>query len=190
MSEEVPSAPSSPPPQPPIAFNIGEEYGTASKNLPPIKFVLIAIAMVALVAAILIAFQEKSAATGSITEVESVDVPGQSMVMVAINLAVHNRGNRPFQIQSIQAEVDAGGKILQDNAAPTVDLDRYFQAFPALKQHALSPLARERTIAAGADAQGTILVTFPLTPEVFASRKTLKVTIQSYDRGVPLVVTK
>lgn len=190
MSEEVPSPPSSPPPQAPIAFNIGEEYGTASKNLPPIKFVLIAIVMVALVAAVLIAFQEKSAATGSITEVESVDVPGQSMVMVAINLAVHNRGNRPFQIQTIQAQVDAGGKVLQDNAAPTVDLDRYFQAFPALKQHALSPMARENKIAAGADAQGTILVTFPVTPEVFASRKTLKVTIQSYDRGVPLVITK
>jgi hypothetical protein len=193
MSEEAPStpsSPSSPPPQTPLSFNIGEEYGTASKNLPPIKFVLIAIAVVALIAAVLIAFQEKPPVTGSITDVESVDVPGQSMVMVAINISLHNRSSKPFQILTIQAQVDTGSTPLEDNAASMVDLDRYFQGFPALKLHALSPLARENTIPANADAQGTIVVTFPLTPEAFAARKSLKVTIQSYDRGVPVVLTK
>ncbi len=197
MPEEVPSTPSSPSsplpvstPQTPISFNIGEEYGTASKNLPPVKFVLIAIAIVALIAAVLIAFQEQAPATGVITHVESVDVPGQNMVMVAINISLHNRSSKPFQIRSIQAQIDAGGNISEDNAASASDLDRYFQAFPTLKQHALPPLARENTIAANTDAQGTVVVTFPVTPEVFAARKSLKVTIQSYDRGVPVVLTK
>jgi len=190
MSEEAPSTPSSPPPEVPIPFNIGEEYGTASKNLPPVKIVLIAIALVALIAAVLIAFQEQAPATGSITDVESVDVPGQSMVMVAINISMHNRSRMPFQIRTIQAQIDAGGNLLQDDAASVVDLDRYFQAFPALKQHALPPLARENTIEPNADAQGTFVVTFPVTPEAFAARKSLKVTIQSYDRGVPVVLTK
>jgi hypothetical protein len=188
MTEEVPSTPSSAPTDAPIPFNIGEEYGTAAKNLPPIKIVLIAIVLVGLVAAVLIAFQEQAPATGSITDVESVDVPGQNMVMVAINISIHNHSNRAFQIRSIQAQIDAGGKALEDNAASTGDLDRYFQAFPALKVHALSPLARENTIAASGDAQGTILVTFPVTPEVFAGRQWLKVTVQSYDRGVPVVL--
>jgi hypothetical protein len=152
--------------------------------------VLIAIALVALVAGVLIAFQEQAPATGSITDVESVEVPGQNMVMAAINIAMHNRSRKPFQIRSIQVQIDTGGTPLEDSAASTVDLDRYFQAFPALKQHALAPLARENTIAANADAQGTILVAFPVTPEVFAGRKTLKVTIQSYDREVPVVLTK
>ncbi len=193
MSEEAPSTPSSPastPPQTPLSFNIGEEYGTASKSLPPVKIVLIAVVLLASVAAVLIAFQEQSPATGSITDVESVDVPGQSMVMVAINVSLHNRSRKPFQILTIQAQIDAGGSLLQDNAASVVDLDRYFQAFPALKQRALPPLARENTIAPSADAQGTFVVTFPVTPEVFAARKSLKVTIQSYDRGVPVVLTK
>jgi hypothetical protein len=189
MSEETPSTPPSPP-QVPIPFNIGEEYGTASKSLPPVKFVLIAIAIVALIAAVLIAFQEQAPATGVITHVESVEVPGQSMVMVAINISMHNRSSKPFQIRSIQVQIDTGSTPLEDNAASVSDLDRYFQAFPALKQHALQPLARENTIAANTDAEGTVIVTFPVTPEVFAARKSLKVTIQSYDRGVPVVLTK
>lgn len=195
MSEEAPSTPPSTPPDPtppqaPIPFNIGEEYGTASKSLPPVKFVLIAIAIVALIAAVLIAFQEQAPATGVITHVESVEVPGQSMVMVAINISMHNRSSKPFQIRSIQVAIDAGNTPLEDNAASVSDLDRYFQAFPALKQHALQPLARENTIAANTDAEGTVIVTFPVTPEAFAARKSLKVTIQSYDRGVPVVLTK
>lgn len=190
MSEETPPTPSSPPPQKPLSFNIGEEYGTASKNLPQVKFVLIAIAIVALIAAILIAFQEQAPATGSITHVESVEVPGQSLMMVAINIAMYNRSSKPFQIRSIQAQIDTGKTLLQDDAASVVDLDRYFQAFPTLKQHALSPLARENTIPPNADAQGTIVVTFPVTSDVFVARKSLKVTIQSYDRGVPVVLTK
>jgi hypothetical protein len=190
MSDEVPSTPAAPPPEAPIPFNIGEEYGTASKNLPPVKFVLIAIALVALVAAVLIAFQEQAPATGSITHIEAVDVAGQNMVMVAINISMYNRSNKPFQIRSIQAQIDTGSAPLEDNAASTSDLDRYFQAFPTLKQHSLSPLAREQTIAPHSDAQGTIVVTFPVTPDAFAGRKSLKVTIQSYDRGVPVVITK
>jgi hypothetical protein len=189
MPEDDPTTPPTPP-KTPIPFNIGEEYGTASKNLPPLKFVLLAIALVALGAGILIAFQEQAPATGSITEVQSVEVPGQSMVMVAINISLHNHSRKPFQIRTIQVQLDAGGTPLEDSAASTVDLDRYYQAFPALKVHALQPLARNSTIQSNADAQGTILVTFPVTPEAFAGRKSLKVTIQSYDREVPVVLTK
>ncbi|MGA9040839.1 MAG: hypothetical protein WB421_09910 [Terriglobales bacterium] len=193
MSEETPSTPSSPsstPPQTPLSFNIGEEYGTAAKNLPPVKIVLIAIGLVAVIAGVLIAFQEKTLATGTITNVESADVPGQNMVMVAINVSLHNRSGKPFRILSIQAQIDAGGNLLQDDAASASDVDRYLQGFPSLQQHALAPLARENTIAPNGDAQGTFVVTFPVTPEVFAARKSLKVTIQSYDRGVPVVLTK
>jgi len=188
MPEETPSTPASQPTDAPIPFNIGEEYGTAKKNLPPIKFVLIAIAAVALVAGVLIAFQEQAPATGSITDVQSVEVPGQNMVMVAINISMHNRSRKSFQIQTITVQLDAGSTPLEDKPASTVDLERYYQAFPVLKVHALPPLARENTIAAGADAQGTIVVSFPVTPEAFAARKALKVTIQSYDREVPVVI--
>jgi hypothetical protein len=189
-TKDAPSTAYSPPQHAPIPFEIGEEYGTASKSLPAIKYVLIAIVLVALAAAVLIAFQEQAPATGVITHIESVEVPGQEMVMVAINISMHNRSNKPFQIRSIQAQIDVGKDPLKDNATSSVDLDRYFQAFPALKQHALAPLARENTIAANADEEGTIVVTFPVTPGVFAGRKSMKVTIQSYDRGVPVVMTK
>jgi hypothetical protein len=189
-STDKPSGPYALPQHAPVPFDIGEEYGTASKNLPAIKYVLIAIGLLALVAAALIAFQEQPPATGSITHVESIEVPGQDMVMVAINISMYNSGNKPFQIQSIRAQIDTGSAPLEDSAASTSDLDRYYQAFPTLKQHALAPLARENTIAAHAAAQGTIVVTFPVSQAGFDGRKSLKVTIQSYDRGVPVVLTK
>jgi hypothetical protein len=190
MSDETPSTPASSPSQAPLSFNIGEEYGTASKSLPAVKYVLIAIVLLALVAAVLIAFQEQPPATGSITHIESIEVPGQDMVMVAINIAMFNRSNKPFQIRSIHVQLDTGSTPLEDNAASASDLERYLQGFPTLKQHALAPLARENTIAAQTDAQGTIVVTFPVTQAAFDARKSLKVTIQSYDRGVPVVLTK
>ena len=38
---QVPSAPVTTPPEPQIPFNIGEEFGTARKNLPPTKILLL-----------------------------------------------------------------------------------------------------------------------------------------------------
>ena len=42
----------------------------------------------------------------------------------------------------------------------------------------------------GGQIKGTIIVSFPITPDAFASRKSLKVTIQPYDQPVPLVLVK
>jgi len=42
----------------------------------------------------------------------------------------------------------------------------------------------------GGHTAGTIIVVFPVTPDAFANRKALKVTIQPYDQPVPLVLTK
>lgn len=183
---------SAPPPNDPaIPFDIGEEYGTASKNLPPAKIVLVCLVIVGVIAAILVLMQRPhSATTGSIDDVVSVEVPNQNFLLVAINLAVHNHGEKPYWIRTITADLDTGNAHVTDDAAAVVDLDRYFQAFPTLKQHALAPFARETKIDPNSDAKGTIVVSFPVTPEVFANRKSLKVTIQPYDQPVPLVLVK
>jgi hypothetical protein len=186
---QQPAAPADSP-QPPISFNIGEEYGTAKKNLPPIKIVLIAIGIVAVVAAILILIQRPhSLATGSITDVSSVDVSGQNIVMVALNVSLHNRSATTYWIKTIKVSVDTPTGHFDDDAASAVDFDRYFQAFPALKEHAQPPLITETKIAPGAAASGTVVVSFPITADDFANRKSLSLTIQPYD-AIPLVLTK
>jgi hypothetical protein len=197
MPEDTPSpppAPIAPPPtpsQPGIPFNIGEEFGTAKRNLPPVKIVLIGAAIIALIAG-LIAFVQRpqSAATGSIDDVVSVEVPNQNLTMVAINVSLQNNGKKPFLIRTIKSDLDSGSGTFSNDAASPVDFDRYFQAFPTLKQHALNPLEREAQIDPGARTEGTIIVAFPVTPDAFINRKSLKVTIQAYYQPVPLVLTK
>ena len=192
MPEEIPPPPSPPaPPEPSTPFHIGEEFGTAKKNLPPVKIVLIGVAVIAVIAIIASLVQRPhSATTGSIDDILSVEVPDQHMIMVAINVAFQNNGIKPYWIHTIKADLDTGSASFSDDAASPADFDRYFQAFPTLKQHALAPLEREAKIIPGGHIQGTIIVAFPVKSDAFANRKSLKVTIQPYDQPVPLVLTK
>ena len=86
--------------------------------------------------------------------------------------------------------IETGSDKYTDEAASGVDFERYFQAFLALKEHALAPLEPEAMIEPGGEAKGTIIVSFPVTADTFANRKSIKVTIRPYDQPVPLVLTK
>jgi len=173
------------------SFRIGEEFGTAKKNLPPARIVLIGVGIVLLVGAILAVFERpQPSATGSIDQMVSVEIPNQGSVMAAINVSFRNHGVKPFWIHTIKAELETTDGTFSDDAASPVDFDRYYQAFPALKQYAIQPLEREAKIEPGGQTQGTLIVSFPVTPVAFASRKVLKVIIQPYDQPAPLVLTK
>jgi len=195
MPEDTPPPPVVPgrpvPSEPGTPFHIGEEFGTAKKNLPSLKIVGIAVAVIAVIAAVTSFVQRpQSATTGSIDDVVSVEVPDQNLVMVAINVSFQNNGAKPYWIHTIKADLDTTSGSFSDDAASPADFDRYFQAFPTLKQHALAPLEREAKINPGGHTQGTIIVAFPVTPDAFTNRKSLKITIQPYDQPVPLVLTR
>jgi hypothetical protein len=172
-------------------FNISEEFGTAKKNLPPVKILAIAVGAVAVVAIVMALLQRStSMASGAISDVVAVEVPNQNLVMVAINLSMVNHGEKPYWIHTMKATLETADGKFSDQPASAADFDRYFQAFPDLKQHALAALKTETKIEVGGQASGTILVTFPVTQQAFANRKSLTVTIQPYDQPVPLVLTK
>jgi hypothetical protein len=196
MPQEIPAPPPPRPasassPAPGTPFQIGEEFGTAKKNLPPAKIVVIGVVAIAVVALIASLTQRPhSATTGSIDDVVSVEIPDQNSIMVAINVSFQNNGTKPYWIHTIKADLDTASASFSDDAASPADFDRYFQAFPTLKQHALAPLEREAKINPGGRIAGTIIVAFPVTPDAFANRKSLKVTIQPYDQPVPLVLTR
>jgi len=186
-----PSASAPAPPEPGTPFHIGEEFGTAKKNLPPVKIVLIGVAVIAVIALVVSLTQRPHSATaGSIDDVVAVEIPNQNSIMVAINVSFQNNGVKPYWIHTIKADLDTGSASFTDDAASPADFDRYFQAFPSLKQHAIAPLEREAKINPGGQIKGTVIVVFPVTPEAFTNRKSLKVTIQPYDQPVPLVLTK
>jgi len=172
-------------------INIAEEFGTAKRNLPPAKIVAIVLGVAAILLGIY-AFvaRAKPQGGGSVDNITAVEIPDQNMVMVAINVTVHNSGEKSLWIHDIKGKIVTDSGERSDEAASGVDFDRYFQAFPALKEHALAPLPPETKIPPGGQAQGTIVVTFPVTQEEFDKRKSLSVVIQPYDQPLPLVLTK
>jgi hypothetical protein len=189
-------SPTPPPPNPePLSdqktdFNIGEEYGTARKSLPPAGIVAISIlVVVAIAAGYALTHRAHPLSSGSIADIVSIEVPGQDMVMVAVNVSLQNNSDKPSVIHTIQASIDTGSATLTDDAAPAVDAQRYFEAFPALKAQALDILTVETPMNPGSKTAGTVVISFPVKADAFAARKSLTVTITPYDE-LPVVMTK
>ncbi len=185
-----------PPPPPPAdqeqstGFDIAEEYGTARKSLPPAGVVAICVVIVvAVVAVYALTHRVKAHSSGSIDDVVVVPVQDQDMVLVAVNISIESHEDKPSWIKSMQVAADVGGNKISDDAVPAVDAQRYFGAFPDLKQHALDLLALEARINPGGKLTGTVVASFPVKADAFAARKSLTVTITPYDE-LPVVITK
>jgi hypothetical protein len=171
-------------------FHIGEEFGTAKRTLPPAGIVLICIAAVAVVIG-LFAFKErpKPQGAGAINFVAAAPVPEQNIVLVALTITLRNTAERPLWIHTLKAQLTTADDATQeDEAASVVDLDRYFSAFPALKESAEPPLSPETKMPPGSEKRGTIIVSFKGTKEAFDQRKSLSVSIQPYDQPLPIVL--
>jgi hypothetical protein len=188
---EKPASPPAPPQSPPITnFHIGEEFGTAKRTLPPAGIVLICIVAVAVIVGIL-AFTErpKPQGAGSIEFVTAADVPGQDMILAAITVTLRNTGKRSLWVHTLKAQLTtADDKVYDDEAASAVDLDRYYRAFPALKESVEPPLSPETKLLAGGEQRGTIVVGFKVSKAAFDQRKSLTVSIQPYDQVLPVVL--
>ena len=184
-----PPAPPAPPAGPTI--NIGEEYGTAKKNLPPAKIVLIAVAAV-LVVVLIASFlkRAKPQASGSLNNVVAVEIPGQASTMVALTFTLHNSSDKILYVHSIQSSIKAPGGDSTVDAVSAVDFDRYFQAFPTLKSGAQPPLPPETKIQPGESVSRTVIVAFPITLDAFNQRKSISVIVWPYDQTVPVTLAK
>jgi len=186
-----------PPPDPRLdlgpgpGINIGEEFGTAKRNLPPAKIVGIVLAAAAVLVGIF-AFLDraKPQGGGSVDNIAVAEIPNQNAVLVAVNVTVNNSGKKPLWIHDIKATLKTDGGEFSDVAASAIDYDRYFQAFPTLKEHALAAIPPETKIPIGGQTQGTVVVSFPVTQDGFDKRKSLNVVIQPYDQPLPIVLTK
>src|SRR5258706_1622436 len=75
---QPPSPPTGPPPKPQTDFRIGEEFGTARRNLPPAGIVGLCIVAVAVILGSIAYFnRQQPQAVGSIDGVSAVEVQGQ-----------------------------------------------------------------------------------------------------------------
>lgn len=203
MSANAPSVPPTPPPDPVTpstpsdkapagpTINIGEEYGTAKKNLPPAKVVLIAVAGV-LVVVLIASFlkRAKPQGSGSLNNVVAVEVPGQNTTLVALTFTLHNGSDKALYIRELQSGMKSPSGDTKVDAVSAVDFDRYFQAFPDLKNGSQPALTPETRLEPGDTVNRTIIVGYPKTLSEFNQRQSVSVIIWPYNYTVPIVLTK
>ncbi|HET6179294.1 MAG TPA: hypothetical protein VFE61_20360 [Candidatus Sulfotelmatobacter sp.] len=196
MPDQNPVPPPSPKPASPAVpsgptINIGEEYGTAKKNLPPAKIVLIAIGVV-LVVVIFASFlkRAKPQASGSLDNVVAVEIPDQGSTMVALTFTVHNTSDKILYVHNIQSSIKAPSGDATADAVSAIDFDRYFQAFPTLKIGSQPALPPETKIQPDESVSRTIIVVFPKTLDAFNQRQSVSVILWPYDQQLPVTMTK
>jgi hypothetical protein len=188
----MPASPAPPPAPAGPTIHIGEEFGTAKRNLPPAKIVLIAVGAV-LVVVLIASFlkRAKPQAAGSLDNVAAVEIPGQTSTMVALTFTLNNKSDKAFYVRTIGGSVKpASGEESAADAVSAVDFDRYFQAFPALKNGAQPAMPPETEIPAGGTKIGTIIVAFPIALDAFNQRKSVSVVIWPYNETVPVILTR
>jgi hypothetical protein len=195
MAEETPGPPQPQVPQaPPVVkgptINIGEEFGTAKRNLPPVRILLVAVGGVIVIAGIVAFLQRaKPQATGTLVHVAAVQIPAQNAVLVALTFSLRNPGEKPLWVHDIKGKmVGAAGEETAD-AVSAIDFDRYYTAFPDLKVGAQPALSPEDKLQPGEQVMCTVIVSFPVMIDAFNQRKSVSVIIQPYDQPLPVVIT-
>jgi hypothetical protein len=172
-------------------IHIGDEFGTAKRNLPPTKILLITTAAVLIILGIVSFFERaKPQGSGSLDNVAAVDLPGQNSVLVALTFTLRNTGQKSIWVHNIAAKLVAASGESSGDAVSAVDFDRYYQAFPALKENALTALSPEDKLQPGEVIKRTVMVSFPVTLDAFNQRKSVSVVVQPYDQPVPITLTR
>jgi hypothetical protein len=178
-------------PKPAPTIHIADEFGTAKRNLPPIRILLITLAGVLVVAAIFAFLQRpKPQGAGSLDTVTAVQIPGQDASLVALTFTLRNSGPKPLWVHDIHGVANTPSGESAAEAVSAVDFDRYYQAFPALKTGTQPALAPEDKLQPGQQVQRTVLVSFPVSLDAFNHRLNVSVVIQPYDQPLPVALTK
>lgn len=169
---------------------IPDEIDSSKWTMPPwgvvgavLLVIFIAIGVVSYI------MRPKPKATGSIDEVYAVALPDNN-VMVTMKVNLNNVGGKTLYIRNIKVQLTTDqGQQLNDIAASAVDFPRYFQAFPDLREHTITPIKVEETVTPGHQLRGSVMASFPVTLDQFNSRKAVAVTIEPYDQP-PVTITK
>jgi hypothetical protein len=182
-------SPTPPRPSPPRK-NAYDEFGTATRNLPPVAPVAVAIVLVAVVVAVLVFVNRaKPTAQASIDGIYFSQPTGMPSPMILLVITLRNVGDKTLYIKAISGAVQTDQGNQSDDAAAARDYERYLAAYPELAGHG-RPLEVEMKIPPGAVQQGTVLISPPVTKEQFDARKDATVTIEPYDQRTIVVHEK
>lgn len=179
-------------PAPGLTINIGEEFGTAKRNLPPMKIVAPVILVAAVVVTVFIVMNRaKPQGSGSLDNVTVAEIPGQKTVMVAMTFTLKNTSEKTFNVRTIRGKIKpATGEEASADARSAVDFERYFQAFPNLRNGAQPALTPDAKVPPDQTVTRTIMVALPVTLDTFNHRQSASVLIWTYERPDPIELTK
>jgi hypothetical protein len=106
----APATPAAPPvaaapsPQRGPTINIADEFGTAKRNLPPVKPLLLTTAGILIIVGVVAFLQRaKPQGGGSLDDVAVVEIPGQNASLVALTFTLRNSGAKSLWVLDIQA---------------------------------------------------------------------------------------
>jgi len=188
---ELPSARPSLDLGPGVGIGVQQDMAAPERKLPRLKILGIAIAALAVVVGIFsLLTRAKPQGNGSIDNVAAVEIPGQNAMLVALTVTLTNTGEKPLWIHGIHGQLKTATQEYSDDAASAVDFERYFQAFPALRNGAIPALRPETKIQPGGSARGTIIVSFPVKQDEFDKRQSISAVIMPYDQPVAVTLTK
>jgi hypothetical protein len=178
------ASPQPAPPPRPGHMPMSEEFDRAKWTLPPAAPVLIVLGVLAvIVGTIAWIYRPLPQQSGEVVSVFAMQPPNQQSVLVAVQLNLHNLGKKPMRIMSAEAELTVPGQEkIKDEPASAVDFERYFQAFPELKQHSGNPLLIETDIAPGATQPGTLIFGFDVPKDAFDKRQKFTIRLWMHDR--------
>jgi len=132
----------------------------------------------------------KPQGAGSLDNVVAVELPGQNSVLVALTFTLRNSGKKSLWVHNIEGKLVTSSGESSGDAVSAIDFDRYYQAFPALKANTQAALAPEDKLQPGQEIKRTVMVSFPVTLDVFNQRRSVSVVVHPYDQPVPVTLTK
>jgi len=180
-----------PAPQRGPTINIGDEFGTAKRNLPPVKPLLLTMAGILVIVGVVSFLQRaQPQGAGSLDDVTAIEIPNQNASLVALTFTLRNSGKKSLWVHDVQGKLTTSGGEFSSDAVSAVDFDRYYQAFPALKANAQPALSPEDKLQPGQELKRTVIVSFPVSLDAFNQRRSVSVVIQPYDQPVPVTLSK
>jgi hypothetical protein len=118
------------------------------------------------------------------TRVVGAQDAAEDAFYVVVTAHIHNRLKVPISINDITGSITMpDGNVLTTSAVEKNDLPNVYLSFPKLKPLSSAPLLRESTVAPGGDAEGMVLLSFPIAEAQWKQRKSASVTVELYHQG-------
>jgi len=118
------------------------------------------------------------------TRIVGMEDPAEDAFFVLATVHIHNSLHVPLFVKDITGTLIAPDQTgITTSAVEKADLPNIYVSFPKLKPLSSNPLYRETTIQPGTDAEGMVVLSFPVNQNAWNARKSASITVDFYHQG-------